>query len=537
MPHPFALVEGSCGKLFDVAAFGPLVRRKRGELKITQETLAGDVFGDSTRKGDISRIENAKTTPQEATVQKLCDALQISDAEMEPIRQSRPAAEQLANIPTLSREELQNLAARFGIEHSFDLPDPELRRLLTQKAEEYRSYKALIDGLDERVAAIANLKGAAQHAAEQLNFDEVEMLLARVDEVETTMAAETKEARASNALLRNRPEQAFAIYESAADGFRELDLIQFVERRNTYFIKLNDHGLRYGGDSLKYAANMIIPAIDSLKNTEHRKEWASCLQNLASSLQDQGNRVVGTTGVDLLAEAVSAYRQALGIRVRGEYPLDWAMTTQNLATAMQDQGIRTSGPAGLELLSKAAVCYREALEVRKKSLDPIGWATTTQNLAITLRNLAWKTDGPDGDSLLREAIDSYRAALTVFTKDDHEIRWSGTMQNLAIAIQQYGIRTKNDAGLKMLLDALSTYEKALTVSTLEEHPVDWAVIRQNQAICQKAIAQHPAADRDEAHWVLALEHVDAAIRGFNLAQLPHYLAQATELRARILARE
>ncbi|MDB9707599.1 helix-turn-helix domain-containing protein [Planktotalea frisia] len=82
----------------DLIALGALIHAKRGQAKITQETLALDVFGDSTRKGDISRIENGKVTPQEATLQKLCDALSISEAEMLPIRTARRADEQLANI-------------------------------------------------------------------------------------------------------------------------------------------------------------------------------------------------------------------------------------------------------------------------------------------------------------------------------------------------------------------------------------------------------------------------------------------------------
>ena len=108
--------------MFDRIAYGALVKQRRGEKRLTQETLAGDVFGDVGRKGDISRIENGKITPQEATIQKLCQELGISDAEMAPIRQSRPMAERLAEIPTLSREDLQNLAARFGIEDPMRRP-------------------------------------------------------------------------------------------------------------------------------------------------------------------------------------------------------------------------------------------------------------------------------------------------------------------------------------------------------------------------------------------------------------------------------
>ncbi|MDF1729682.1 MAG: helix-turn-helix transcriptional regulator, partial [Sulfitobacter sp.] len=116
--------------MFDVTAFGALIKRKRGEARLTQETLALDVFGDSSRKADISRLENAKVpNPQEATVQKLCTALDISPAEMEPIRQSRPSAAQLDQIPTLSREQLEDLAARFQVEAVYDRSNRELRSL------------------------------------------------------------------------------------------------------------------------------------------------------------------------------------------------------------------------------------------------------------------------------------------------------------------------------------------------------------------------------------------------------------------------
>ena len=128
----------------DLIALGALIRAKRGQAKITQETLALDVFGDSTRKGDISRIENGKVTPQEATLQKLCDALSISEAEMLPIRTARRADEQLANIPSLSREELQNLSARFELENAFTADDTELRRQLTIMADEFRTLKKLV---------------------------------------------------------------------------------------------------------------------------------------------------------------------------------------------------------------------------------------------------------------------------------------------------------------------------------------------------------------------------------------------------------
>ncbi|MFW5655727.1 MAG: hypothetical protein ACOCYW_08830 [Roseicyclus sp.] len=97
----------------------------------------------------------------------------------------------LDSVATANRDLLEALASRFRIADAFDLPDSELRRQLHMKAEEYRTLLATIDALDDRVAAVANLKGAAKDAAARADFDEVEALLSRVDEVETESRTRT----------------------------------------------------------------------------------------------------------------------------------------------------------------------------------------------------------------------------------------------------------------------------------------------------------------------------------------------------------
>ena len=231
--------------MLDVTAFAALIKRKRGEMRLTQETLAEDVFGDSTRKGDISRIENGHVTPQEATIQKLCAALEITNVELDPIRTARPSAKQLDRIPTLSRDELELLASRFDILAAHDRPDADLRDLLTKKAEEYRSYRAEIEAIDERTKGLGNLKAAARDATDKLDFVEVETLHSRVHEVELEIAAETAELRASNALLRGRVDQAFDLYCGAADSFSGVDPLEPARRRILKYANiLWKHGLR-----------------------------------------------------------------------------------------------------------------------------------------------------------------------------------------------------------------------------------------------------------------------------------------------------
>lgn len=320
--------------MFDVAAFATLLRRKRGEAGLSQQQLAESVFDDPARKADISRLENGRVAnPQEQTIQRLCTALGITDTEMAPIRSGLSAAEQLANIPGLTRDNLELLASRFDADRPHAQTDGALRAFLTDKAQEYRDYKAQIDALDDRVAAIANLKGAAQDAAARLDFDEVETLLSRVDEVETEIAADTKLARARNALMRGRVQQAYDILSAAADSFGSVDALAPARRRLDYSELLYSHGLRYGGSGLVLSARMIGAALDSTDRAADPLLWARAQNNLANALSHQGTRTGGPGGAALLAEAVAAYRAALEVYTRADHPVDWAMTQENLALA------------------------------------------------------------------------------------------------------------------------------------------------------------------------------------------------------------
>jgi len=467
--------------LLDRVAFGALVKRKRGEKRLTQENLSTDEFGDSARKGDISRIENAKTTPQEATIQKLCSVLGISDAEMAPIRTARPA-DQLDNIPTLSRAELERLANRFDFGAAYDASDAELREFLTNKATEYRTYRKTIDGLDDRVAAIANLKGAAQDAAERLDFDEVEARLSRVDEVETEIAAETKLARAENALLRGRVDQAATLLTAAADSFASVDRLEVVLRKITYANLLYEHGLRYGGDGLLRAIEMLEPVSGPDIRAANADLWGKVQGTLGNALANLGIRTPGAPGADLLARAVTAYDAALQVWTRAAQPRDWARTQMNLGIALKEQGIRTPGAPGANLLSRAVAAYNAALEVRTREAQPLDWATTQMNLGIALKNQGTRTPGAPGTGLLARAVAAYNAALRVWTSD--------------------------------------------------AQPLDWALVQYNMGITEFHRAQHDSTPDPRPHLEAALTHAENALTQFDPTHTGAYYEGATKLRNR-----
>ncbi len=536
------------------AAFGRLVKRKRAELRLTQGQLAESVWPNDEnaaekRKPDISKLETGKiANPHTTTVQRIADVLDVSPQEIDALhRQAQMTpAEQLDAVPTLSRNQLELLATRFEIERAFEMSDPKLRQLLKGKAEEYRTYRAQFDNienyrakmesLDDRLPAIHNLKGAAQEAAGRLDFEEVETLLSRVDEVETEIAAETKETRARNALLRGRVEQAYTLLTAAADSFASVDPLEVARRKGRYAEQLYHHGLRYGGTGLGRAADMCRAASGIFTEADHPVQWATAMQNLALALREQGTRTGGAEGAALLAEAVESYRAALRVFTEADHPVQRAMTMQNLAVALQEQGTRTGGTEGAALLGEAVESYRAALRVLTEADHPVDWAMTMQNLAIALEMQGTRTGGAEGAALLAEAVESYRAALRVRTEADHPVQWGMTMQNLAGALHTQGTRTGGAAGAALLGEAVESYRAALRVSTEADHPVDWATTRYNMALLEESRADHDTRTDPRPHLEAGLAHVMAALTVYDPEHMPYDHGTATTSRAHLAAR-
>lgn len=509
--------------MLDRTALAALIRAKRGAKRLTQATLAQDIFGDEARKGDISRIERGNVTPQEATLQKLMTALNISEAELAPIRQSRLSAKQLDNIPGLSLDDLQILSSRFGNADAYDLPDTALRAFLTQKAEEYRIYRKQIDALDDRVAAIANLKGGAEAAADALNFDEVESLLSRVDEVETEIAAETKLARARNALLRNDPDHAFQILSAAADSFKSIAPLEPARRRGEYMKLLYQHGLRYPGPAFAHAAKMVRDALTAVPGDQDANLWAGLQNNLGNALQALGTRAQDTSNLE---DAVTAYRAALEVFTRDASPMNWAVTQNNLGITLRNLGTRAQDTASLQ---DAVIAYRAALEVFTLDASPMDWAMTQNNLGTALKNVGTLAQDT---ATLQNAVTAYRAALKVYTRDASPMDWAMTQYNLGATLADLGTRAQDTASLQ---DAATACGAALEVRTRDAAPFPHAQTMEALAVAHLHLAQRSDAPNPRADLQTALSAIDTALTIYSPDHTPYDHARATRNRDLIQA--
>lgn len=492
-----------------------------------------------------------------------------------------------AGLEGMLRPEMNTLAGRFG--H----PDPEgaklkdLKIFLQQKAEDLSRYKAQIEGIDDRTAELANIKVRAKDAVDRLEFDAVEMLLARVDQVETSISAETKELRAENFLLQSNVSAAFAHLSAAADSFQGIDPVEPARRRVEYADRLYQHGLRYSGPGFELASRMLQTALGQLSETKQPELWADVQNDLGRTLKGLGLHRTGAEGRALLAEAVSAYSAALRVWTISLYPARWAATQNNIGNALLNQGIRAEGKLQIQLLEGAEGTFRAVLEVRSKLGDAQAWARTQMNLAnlltthaelvegaqkisllhksvaalraarcvfskepksenwaiaqtnlsASLQKLGSSTEGQRGVSFLTKASIACSAALCVFTRDSYPMHWAKVKNNLGLVLQELGVRSSGPQGAKLIEEAIIANHEVLSVRTVDNDPMLWAMTQENIASAELALAEHDSCmDQRRPHLLAALVAVEAALDVFDPQYESYNHKKASKLQEDIRAK-
>ncbi|WP_138466794.1 tetratricopeptide repeat protein [Poseidonocella sp. HB161398] len=587
MPAPSDLAAGdlNAGRVLDrmaarLADMDPEFRRAgmiEGFRRWLEPVLAG-LLADATFSSALAPV---------IATEALNRLTRIETALAQLAAQYGSVGEALDSVGALARasaDQLEALATRFGIADAFERSSGELRELLEQKAKDYRALLRQVEGLDDRVAAIATLKGAAQDAIRRGDLEEVETLLCRVDEVETEIAAETKLARADNALLRGRVGEAYRILSAAADSFGSIDPAEPARRRINYGSQLRAHGLRYGGMGLAHAIDMYRADLWRISQKAQPQLRAELQNNLGLALQDLGGRTAGEPGTDMLAESVSAFRDALAVftadtqplnwamaqnnlgialaqqgrRTAGDpgtilfsdsanacrealtvytrdaHPQDWAMTLNTLGLALQELGRRTAGGAGIDFLAESVAAFQEALAIYTEDALPLEWAMTQNNLGVTLAQQGRRTAGMRGVGLLAESTDAYQKALAIHTPDAHPFDWAMTRMNLGAALLQQGIRTAGEAGTSLLDRSVEAFRSALAIYTREAEPLQWATTQENIAIAEEALARHDACTDRAAALARALSAVERALAVYDPVHLGFYNEKASRLRQQIL---
>jgi hypothetical protein len=81
------------------------------------------------------------------------------------------------------------------------------------------------------------------------------------------------------------------------------------------------------------------------------------------------------------------------------------------------------GAAGADLLAEAVTAYRDALTVRTRDEQPVHWARAQENLAVSKLARAEHEATPDPAAHLRTALTHVEAALSVFDPEHMSARY------------------------------------------------------------------------------------------------------------------
>ena len=128
-----------------------------------------------------------------------------------------------------------------------------------------------------------------------------------------------------------------------------------------------------------------------------------------------------------LRKSIKACEEALKIYTKKDYPIDYAMTQINLGVAYGPLSGLTNREGNLR---KSIRALQEALKIYTKKDYPIGYAVTQNNLGNAYENLS-KISGKEGN--LRKSIKAYKEALKIRTKKDYPLKYAMTQNNLGIA--------------------------------------------------------------------------------------------------------
>ncbi len=568
--------------MLDLVGFGSLIKSYRGRKRLTQATLALDVFGDEQRKADISRIENGKAgTPQEATIQKLKAKLDIPQDAIDALRSEAVVND--AYIDAL-RARAVNLADSLHLTHAL-VTEVARRNAIAS----YDNFDAALTGIEEALRVTAadrakppsNLGGAMDQVFAQVNAlnDTGDLeggtralkaaIAAQKDQLaeeEQGYAALLTKGIAQAVLERSVPDAvAFTLERLARDvpdraerfaALRTEQKVWYERGRNLGLgfdlevsVALADASLTMaqGPDQRGTAGNDLGNALSTLgereSGTEHLEaavmafeialqertrervpmQWAMTQNNLGTVLQELGVRDSGTLRLE---QAMAAYEAALQERTRDRVPLDWAMTQNNLGGTLSTLGERGSGS---ELLELAVAAFEAALQERTRERVPLDWAMTQNNLGAAFSVLGARESGT---GRLGQAVVAFELALLEYTRERVPLDWSMTQNNLANALRMLGER---ESKTERLEKAVVAFNAGLIERTPERVPLNWAASKYNVALAELALARDATTADPGPHLDRALAHVTAALEVYDPVQMPYQYRQAVQLRDEVVA--
>jgi tetratricopeptide (TPR) repeat protein len=357
-----------------------------------------------------------------------------------------------------------------------------------------------------------SLKPVAQIAKHLKEFEELTLLILRyytnaapfdAEDVEKASKQVMELEKASNATLPStiygtlaalnehlaqesypsNPSEGTKQYKKAIEIYKkiletETDSLQRAMTQNNLgaaYERLS--GIRDPEANLKLSIKAYKEALTIYKKKDFPTDYAMTQSNLGAAYGEFSGIRDPEANLKL---SIKALREALTIRTREDFPIEYARTQNNLGASYQRlSGIRDP-EANLKLSIKA---YKEALTIYKKKDFPTDYATTQNNLGAAYE---WLSEIRDPEANLKLSIKAYEEALTIRTREDFPTDYAMTQSNLGAAYGEFsGIRDP-EANLKLSIKAL---REALTIRTREDFPTDYATTQNNLGAAYERLSE------------------------------------------------
>ena len=504
------------------AAFGRLVKERRGNRRMKQGTLGSLVFADRANtspevcKQDVSKLERGQiANPTARVIAAYCAVLEISPAEVEAIHRqiAEPDPEPVEALMTraagLAALHL-SLADRAAIEEALrraeselhttrtmlavflktiltkDIPADQFAAALFELAVNWRFAGEQINALDASRNLTPELDKLRQKAKDAYAAEQAETVWSLLTEVEVAeqraydklanyaqdVAREmdqrreglraTKSSKLALAKASYQPERTAALLvESLLLDAPPEPFKALRALRREWYERGRDRGLAFD------ATVAVHLAEHTLLFAANPEERGTAFNSIGVSLWTLGQREQSTVR---LKAAVLVYEAALIERTKISLPLEWAKTQNNLGNTLHALGDREEGTSYLEA---AVTAFSAALSERTREHDPIGWARVQNNLGRTLRNLGVREGNP---VRLAAAVLAYNNALSERSRSRAPQSWAMTQNNLGNALRDLGEFETNAFRVEL---AISAYKAALEVRTQAEMPLAWAQTKNN----------------------------------------------------------
>jgi uncharacterized caspase-like protein len=403
----------------------------------------------------------------------------------------------IADLPDIGRRQVEHVAtdagvpmdALYGMLRVLGAETPKdpsrldaLLRDQSRRLSEIMAERSRLTRRDPEIVRLASLAdeaigegalGAATSIYERAKA-RVASLSRDLDDVESELRERRIEFAHVYADSGAAYELAFDFAAAAADydrAFAEVerwdDALAWEYRRRA-IVAAYRHG-EYKGDAA--ALGRVIDDRDAILRLAAR--LPSDLPR-AEALLQVGNafNVLGRQRSDtaLLAQAVSSYREAIGIFAAGADRVGLSRARPQLAAALVSLGENDAGTARLD---EAIAIHRQLVADAPFEAGTVAWMTARLNLASAL---ARRGERSGSTETAREAMDILAGVVERVGPDADPIPWALAKFNLAGTMLFVGEREGNP---KMLADSTRTAEAVLAIWTRDAFPLYWASVHNN----------------------------------------------------------